>query len=310
MLHLDRIDKQYGVWTRVVLPEVSVAGKATLKSRITGNLRSPSITGNLDLGPAGFSFGSLNKTPGEPLDCLISGGINEGRGELVLESNVKENRRRLIIRFPKDAQVNYSISLDLPRKERRVPFLDSTELDAPVRLQSDFHFIKTPLTPSQVWPMTNMQTEVNAQAGLLTGINSLPPIAAVLNRLAKVAKRKIEPIEIASLAIKFEKGEATLELQMFKLDTAGFIDLDGKGMVDLEKEEASIKLNIRPDLDWLNALPASLRPANWNDWQVEITGKWNSPELKFKGFPEALLKAIENVKDKPPETAPDVPPDL
>jgi hypothetical protein len=153
-----------------------------------------------------------------------------------------------------------------------------------------------------------MQTEVSTQAGLLTGLNSLPPIAAVLSRLAKVAKREIEPIEIASLETKFEKGETSLELQKFKLDTAGFVDLAGKGMVDLATDEVSIKLNIRPDLDWLNALPVDLRPASWNDWYAEITGEWNSPGLNFKGFPEPLLKAIQKLGDKPPETAPGLAP--
>lgn len=183
-------------------------------------------------------------------------------------------------------------------------------LDAPVQLQSDFNFIKTPLAPRQVWSSTIMQTEVSAQSGLLTGMDSLPPLAAILKCLAGVTKRKIGAIEIASLEVRFEKGETTLELQAFKLDTIGFIDLDGKGMVDLAKEETSIKLNIRPDLDWLNALPADLRPASWNDWQVVVTGQWNSPGLEFRGFPAPLLKAIQEQEDKSRETAPGLPPSV
>ena len=316
MLHLDRLDKQFGAWIRMVLPDISVAGNAALTSRITGTMQSPSIIGNLDLSPAGLSFGSLlNKTPGEPLDCLLSGGLKEGKGELVLESNVKENKRRWVISGPgvpqqqaDETAMTHTVTLDLQRKNRQVPFLKSTKLDAPVQLRSDFHFVKTPLTPRQVWSRIIKRTEVSAQAGLLTGLSSLPPIAAVLSRLARVAKREIEPIEIASLETKFEKGETALELQKFKLDTTGFVDLDGKGMVDLTTDEVSIKLNIRPDLDWLNALPVDLRPASWNEWHVEITGKWNSPGLKFKGFPEPLLKAIQKLGDKPPETAPGVAP--
>ena len=311
MLHLDRIDKQFGAWTRMVLPGVSVAGNASLKNKIAGTFQSPSITGNLDLTPVGFSFGSLfSKTPGEPLDCLLSGGIQEHKGELVLDSIVEENKRRLIISCPKEALTHYSISLDLERQNRKIPFLNSTTLDAPVKLQSKFHFIKAPLTPRQVWQRAIMQMEASAQAGLLSGIDSIPPLASILHLFARVAKLKFEPIEIAALETRFDKGETTLELQKFKLDTVGFIDLDGKGMVDLAKDETSIKLNIRPDLDWLNALPTEIRPANWNDWQVEVTGKWNSPKLEFKGFPPSLLKAIQKQKDKPPETAPDVPPDL
>jgi hypothetical protein len=79
-------------------------------------------------------------------------------------------------------------------------------------------------------------------------------------------------------------------------------------MVDLTTDEVSIKLNIRPDLDWLNALPVDLRPASWNEWHVEITGKWNSPGLKVKAVPEPLQKAIQKLGDKPPETAPGVAP--
>ncbi|MDA1139758.1 MAG: hypothetical protein O3B01_14380 [Planctomycetota bacterium] len=311
MLHLGRIDKQFGAWTRLMFPEVSFAGHAAFNSRITGAIQSPSITGNLDLGPAGFSVGSLfSKTPGEPLNCLLSGGIEEHKGELVLENNVGEIKRRLIVRYLQNAPSNYSISLDLDRKNRKLPFLHSTMLDAPVQLQSDFNFIKTPLAPRQVWSSTIMQTEVSAQSGLLTGIDSLPPLAAILKCLAGVTKRKIGAIEIASLEVRFEKGETTLELQAFKLDTIGFIDLDGKGMVDLAKEETSIKLNIRPDLDWLNALPADLRSASWNDWQVVVTGQWNSPGLEFRGFPAPLLKAIQEQEDKSRETAPGLPPSV